>query len=258
MFLYLINTSILNTDLLINNFLISYMALTISTIFIYYFMSIIFFIAKIKRSELKLRNGINKQIFIKYLLLIFVILNILHFLSYLPFYGDIYSGSYSYHIFLSIREFFNFRTYPKVVKSDVVLFRVFLLYFILMTVIMLSTFKTISYKIHAFNILYVIFFIYFFYIGNMNSQLVMAVRYGDIRNIKYLIEQKGASVNSRSSDGRSILQWAIWNENDTIVKYLIDKGANINIRSISWDSAINQASNYGRLDYVEYIKKYRN
>jgi ankyrin repeat protein len=66
--------------------------------------------------------------------------------------------------------------------------------------------------------------------------------------IKYLLAQKGNSVNKLTHDGRIYLHWAASRGNIELVDYLINKGANVSLKDSHGTSPITFAASAGQAD----------
>jgi palmitoyltransferase ZDHHC13/17 len=58
--------------------------------------------------------------------------------------------------------------------------------------------------------------------------ILKAVQYNSLTRVKELVEEHGNDVNKPDSDTVSLLHWAAINNRREIIKYLIEKGANVN------------------------------
>ncbi len=70
--------------------------------------------------------------------------------------------------------------------------------------------------------------------------------------VKYLIE-KGADVNAKDYYGVTALMYAALYGHLDIVKYLVEHGADVNAKNVNGDLALMYASNYGHTDIVKYL-----
>jgi ankyrin repeat protein len=86
-----------------------------------------------------------------------------------------------------------------------------------------------------------------------NTQLYNEYKEREMKIIKYLIE-KGANVNAKNNDdGDTPLHYACYNDNTEIVKYLFEKGANIYEKSFKGDTALHYACDKGILDMIKFL-----
>lgn len=58
------------------------------------------------------------------------------------------------------------------------------------------------------------------------NPLILSCKNGDLKKVKYYIEEKHHSVNEKDSEGDSVLHWACAKDYLHIVEYLIEKGFN--------------------------------
>jgi ankyrin repeat protein len=63
-----------------------------------------------------------------------------------------------------------------------------------------------------------------------DTALTMAARRGHFGVIKLLVEEGRADVNIPGFDGMTALTWAVCNNREDIVLYLLDRGANVNMQ----------------------------
>ncbi len=64
--------------------------------------------------------------------------------------------------------------------------------------------------------------------GNI-TPLMWLAQNGNIEGVKYLVE-KGSDINIKDEDGQTALNYAEKGRNTEIVNYLIDKGSEINAK----------------------------
>ena len=79
-----------------------------------------------------------------------------------------------------------------------------------------------------------------------DKALIEAVYDGDLKTIKYLIEQ-GADIHAQNDQS---LKYSAKNENLEIIKYFIEQGADIHAQN---DKALIEAAHKGKLEIVEYF-----
>ena len=85
--------------------------------------------------------------------------------------------------------------------------------------------------------------------GLQSSALHIASKKGDYRSVKYLI-QKGANVNSTDGEGCSPLHFVTSVE---IAKCLVDSGANVNSKSVPGFVPLNVAIFEGSIEMVKFL-----
>jgi len=87
------------------------------------------------------------------------------------------------------------------------------------------------------------------------TPLIEAASSNCIEKVKYLVE-KGANINQKSdgAGGVSPLSEALWKTNFEIIKYLVDNGADVNIQNDNGDTALMEAvwseKNYNAVDLL--------
>lgn len=91
------------------------------------------------------------------------------------------------------------------------------------------------------------------YLG-MTALSLASIEYGNLEMIKYLLE-KGADINVKNEDGSTALMTASMYGNLEIIKYLIENGADINAKDNDGSTALIYASKWGNLETVEYLVK---
>lgn len=91
------------------------------------------------------------------------------------------------------------------------------------------------------------------YLG-MTALSSASIEYGNLEMIKYLLE-KGADINVKNEDGSTALMTASMYGNLEIIKYLIENGADINAKDNDDSTALIYASKWGNLETVEYLVK---
>jgi ankyrin repeat protein len=82
--------------------------------------------------------------------------------------------------------------------------------------------------------------------------LTNAIFYKNIESAKYLVE-KGADVNLAAKNGISPLMMAIQNKDLEFVKFLIEKGAEINARDVDDETPLQYAIYMETLEIVKYL-----
>ena len=89
--------------------------------------------------------------------------------------------------------------------------------------------------------------------GDGRTLLHYAAREGHLEVVKYLIN-KGSNINEKDNyGGRIPLHYAAMNEHLEVVKYLINKGANIDEKDNRGVTALHQAIYWGRLNVVKFL-----
>jgi len=87
-----------------------------------------------------------------------------------------------------------------------------------------------------------------------NTPLINAAELGDFNRVKLLVSL-GSEINYRKPSGPTVLQSANWTDNKKIIiKYLLEKGANINAVEGHNDSLLYSSMNHGKPDDLMWIK----
>ena len=73
-----------------------------------------------------------------------------------------------------------------------------------------------------------------------------------LNTIKFLLEQEGNSVKKLTHDGRIYLHWAAYRGNVDLVKYLLEKGADINLTDDKGATALVFAASNGQANPALY------
>ncbi len=90
--------------------------------------------------------------------------------------------------------------------------------------------------------------------NNLNEQLFKAVGLSEIEEVKKLIE-KGADVNVVNKYGETALHEAsFWGRSD-VVKMLIEAGADVNLVNRDGETALYLASRWGHSEIVKILKE---
>jgi len=84
------------------------------------------------------------------------------------------------------------------------------------------------------------------------GRLTTAACLNDIKGVAYLLEQ-GVDINELDSN-YSALHWAVYNNNKEMVRLLIDKGANLNIKSHFDKTPYHWARDYGYSEIAQILK----
>lgn len=86
------------------------------------------------------------------------------------------------------------------------------------------------------------------------TPLMWAARERQLDMIKFLVD-KGANVNAKATGGTTALIWAAYKGQLDVVKYLVeDYGADVNAEDNGGKTALMWAKDQGKLDVVEYLK----
>lgn len=81
------------------------------------------------------------------------------------------------------------------------------------------------------------------------TPLILATLKGNRNIVKWLVE-KGANINARNWQGHSPLQYACSKGWKDIVVYLLDKGADINVKDNRGDTSIHRLASLGRTEIL--------
>ena len=89
-----------------------------------------------------------------------------------------------------------------------------------------------------------------------NSPIIQALLAGHLGIVKYFIEDVGFNINKKDEKGWTLLHYAIFFKYKKIAKYLINKGANVNIKSKNGYTPLVLAKSRGLLDIVKLLKQH--
>ncbi|MGE4300950.1 MAG: ankyrin repeat domain-containing protein [Victivallaceae bacterium] len=90
--------------------------------------------------------------------------------------------------------------------------------------------------------------------GPPNAQLLSYAGKGDIRYVKYIIVKLDADVNAKDPEhGLTALQIAAMKNYTDIAKYLIEKGADVNTRSVTGFTPLHTAAMFGSTQVGEIL-----
>jgi uncharacterized protein len=87
---------------------------------------------------------------------------------------------------------------------------------------------------------------------NRETPLILACEEGQVEVVRWLVD-KGAAINLRDAEGRTALGVALWGDHLTVVKLLMEGGAEPAIISGLCGSPLSKASALGRLEVVRLI-----
>ena len=73
--------------------------------------------------------------------------------------------------------------------------------------------------------------------------------------VKFLVE-KGADVNAKNIRGNTALMWASRMGNLEVAKLLLEKGADINAKNLSDETALRKAHASHQLEMVNFLKSH--
>ena len=84
------------------------------------------------------------------------------------------------------------------------------------------------------------------------SLLKLAIQNNDENILRFLVD-KGADINAKGFNGNSSLHLALLNDKLEIVRFLVDKGADINSEDKYGNSLIHISVKYGKLEIVRFL-----
>jgi len=89
--------------------------------------------------------------------------------------------------------------------------------------------------------------------ADINNELIMAVKNGDVEKVQRLIEQS-ANVNAKRENGWTALRWAAFFGHKEIVKLLIQAGADVNAKEYEYGrTALYYAREEGHEEIVQLL-----
>jgi hypothetical protein len=80
-----------------------------------------------------------------------------------------------------------------------------------------------------------------------------AVKSGDMQNVKTLIDGANELLNAQDEDGKTPLHHAVRTGNGEIARYLIERGADINLTDTENESPLHYAASSGNLDMAKLL-----
>lgn len=87
----------------------------------------------------------------------------------------------------------------------------------------------------------------------MNSQELLGFsRRGKLDSVKFLVEN-GANIEVKNKDGYTPLIVASWNGHLEIVKFLVEKGANVEAKNDYGDTPLTLASMDGNFEVIKFL-----
>lgn len=85
------------------------------------------------------------------------------------------------------------------------------------------------------------------------SPLLAAAENGQLATLRYLVEKVGVDVRSRTKTRQTALMMACLNGKSDVCRYLLDRGANLNARSVQGGTALMYAAASGNLELVQFL-----
>ena len=89
-----------------------------------------------------------------------------------------------------------------------------------------------------------------------NDYLIRYAFYGDLSTVKYLIEKKGANINCTDVNGYTPLMHAVIGGQLQIIKYLIEAGADIDIKNTYGKTVLDIMKEKGTSAVKRYFTMY--
>ncbi|XP_063234605.1 ankyrin repeat and protein kinase domain-containing protein 1-like [Bacillus rossius redtenbacheri] len=87
------------------------------------------------------------------------------------------------------------------------------------------------------------------------TPLVYAARWDRLAVLK-LLKERGADLNSATSDGETALHWAAWEGHLEVVRYLVATGASTTVRNHWGRTPLENARLHGQTAVVEYLSQF--
>eukprot|EP01102_Stenamoeba_stenopodia_P010797 TRINITY_DN3284_c0_g3_i1.p1 TRINITY_DN3284_c0_g3~~TRINITY_DN3284_c0_g3_i1.p1 ORF type:complete len:104 (+),score=30.28 TRINITY_DN3284_c0_g3_i1:196-507(+) len=85
-----------------------------------------------------------------------------------------------------------------------------------------------------------------------------AAEAGDVKKLEKILSEDPTLVNIKGYDDLTPLHWAAISGNVEAVKLLLDRGANIDAKSLSGETPLSEASFLGHLDITSTLLWWRN
>ena len=101
---------------------------------------------------------------------------------------------------------------------------------------------------------FVVIWVLFLSTSQIFAQDIFQAAYdGDLTQVKLLLERNPELVNEKDNNGLPLLTYPSAQGRIKIVKFLVAKGANINIASYSGNTPLTNAANNGHREVVEFL-----
>jgi len=91
------------------------------------------------------------------------------------------------------------------------------------------------------------------FFGIANEDLLEAVKGGDIQKTQEMLAQEPDLLNINSSEGYSLLHYAVMDEQKEMAKFLIDRGLSVNITDNKENTPLHLAAGSGNLEMVALL-----
>ena len=89
------------------------------------------------------------------------------------------------------------------------------------------------------------------------DRLINACMRGDYQEVKSTVESLEVKINYQDDNGKTPLMWASINGHLNVVQYLIEEGANPNIKNNKGKTALDLAEENGHKKVAEFLRKAR-
>ena len=88
----------------------------------------------------------------------------------------------------------------------------------------------------------------------MNDDIFKFCRIGDLRSVKYLVEETKVDTEIQNETGNTPLHIASWCSHIEIVKYLVEEAkVDTGVQNVYGSTPLHSASKYGQLKIVKYL-----
>jgi ankyrin repeat protein len=105
-------------------------------------------------------------------------------------------------------------------------------------------------------VLFILCFNHLGYAANPDYDLLQAAKNGNVEQLRSILSQGKASISSKNNYGVSALIFAANNGHVDCVRYLLERGANIDDRSNNGKSSLLWAARWGHVEVVRLLLEY--
>jgi ankyrin repeat protein len=92
--------------------------------------------------------------------------------------------------------------------------------------------------------------------GPSSKEILSAVEAGDLAKVKELVEANPKLVHATGNSKLTPLDWAVAKGHEDIARYLIEKGADVNHKSLVRETPLDLAKRKGRSKMVKLLEEH--